>query len=174
MAKPTSTPAKPLPELQPGDVLFYKPAGLFGRLITIKTWGDYSHVELYEGSNPETPIWGSRNPESLWKWREPTGVRFYPFRAHELGLVRRPITPVDVAKLHDFTTSTVGQKYDWLGLLKFFRISKGKMDRMFCSEAVTRALRVATSAQLFDNVDADGVSPSMLSWTPELTDIWRA
>lgn len=163
-----------LENLQPGDVLFYKPAGLFGRLITLKTWADYSHVELYVGGKfHPTPIWASRDPKRWFPWPSGGGVNFYPFRA-DVVLVRRPTHPVNFDALMDFATATVGQKYDWLGLLKFFRINKGKADRMFCSEAVTRILRIATGEQLFSHLDADAVSPGMLAWTPELEDVWRA
>lgn len=167
----------PLPELQPGDVLLYKPAGIFGKIIAIKTWSEFSHVEMWMGPiSPDRakPVWASRNPENLWNFRAPSGVNFWPFRTSELAMVRRPNAPVSVQMLRSFTTTTAGQKYDWFGLLKFFRVSKGSQTKMFCSEAVARALRVATSARLFEHVDADAVSPGMLAWTTDLTTIWSA
>ena len=160
--------------LRPGDVLLYRPASLFGRLISIKTWSPYSHVELYFGGDPQQAVWAARDPQRWLPWPSGGGVNFYPFRDAQLALIRRPRAPIDIPLLLEFTRKTVGQKYDWGGLLKFFNITKGKMDRMFCSEAVTRALRLATGSALFANVDADAVSPGMLAWTPELEDVWRA
>lgn len=162
-------------ELQPGDVLLYKPAGVFGRLICLKTWSDYSHVELFVGgaAHPQA-VWASRDPKRWFPWPSGGGVNFYPFRDAQLALIRRPVHPLNTEALLDFARSTVGQAYDWTGLLKFFRINDAKQDRMFCSEAATRALRIATGDRLFTNIDADAVSPGMLAWTPELVDVWRA
>ena len=161
--------------LQPGDVLLYTPAGVFGKLITLKTWSDYSHTEVvYRVQGSVISTYASRDPKRWFPKPSGGGVNIYPLRTSELGLIRRPTHPVDMTKFEAFVNATVGQKYDWVGLLKFFRISKGKQDRMFCSEAATRLLRAITGEQLFANVDADAVSPGMLAWTPELEDIWRA
>jgi hypothetical protein len=179
--------------LQTGDVLLYRPAGFFGRGIAIKTWSDYSHCELFIGADHvarlirrgKLPIggavdaygqpivcWASRDPTRWLPWPVGGGVSFYPLRTSQLAVVRRPREPINVDALLDFCAATKGQAYDWWGLARFFTIGKGKTDRMFCSEAVTRALRVAGPV-LFDNRDADQVSPGMLDQTRDLMDIWR-
>lgn len=169
--------------LQPGDVLLYTPAGLFGKLITMKTWSDFSHSELYLGQGiiatvgggyawPDADVWASRDPKRWLPRPSGGGVNFWPLRTSQLAVVRRPKDPIALHVLLDFCQQTAGQSYDWWGLLRFFKIGRGKTDRQFCSEAITRALRLA-GCELFDNCDADSVSPGMLAWTRDLGDVWR-
>jgi hypothetical protein len=149
-------------ELQVGDVLLYKPNGFFGRFIAIKTWSQVSHAELYMGDGV------------AYASRDKIGVGYYGFRTSELVRVRRPRILPDYPRLEEFCTDTIGQKYDWFGLARFFNVGAGKQDRMFCSEAVTRALRWA-GVELFDErKDADAVSPGELDYTPALETIWSA
>lgn len=151
-------------EFRPGDVLFYGPTGWLGRIISLKTWSPYTHTEVWVGGpQPRTRVWAARHKE---------GVGFFSFR-EDLLLVRRPNAPVNTQELLNFCCRTSGQQYDILGLLRFFNINIAAPDRMFCSEAVTRVLRLATSRELFADVDADSVSPSMLAWTPALRTVWR-
>lgn len=178
---------------RPGDVLLYTPAGTFGTLITYKTWGDFSHAELYLGrewvdrcpdaaaenrrrdqsGEPWLEVWASRDP-LRWLPR-PTGggVNFYELRTAHLALIRRPIDTIALDQVVAFCTQTRGQSYDWWALMRFFKVGDGACDRMFCSEAVTRALRRG-GVQLFANADCDDVSPQMLAWTTDLKDEWRA
>jgi hypothetical protein len=152
-----------IPTLRPGDVLFYEPTGWLGRLISLKTWSPYSHTELWVG--PAGRVWAARHGN---------GVDFFRMRRENLLLIRRPVAPVNDRLLLEFCNQTIGQQYDLKGLLRFFNIQQPpSLDRMFCSEAVTRALRIATSRELFADIDADLVSPSMLAWTPALRTIWK-
>jgi hypothetical protein len=174
--------------LQTGDVLLYRPAGVFGKAIAVKTWSEFSHCELFIGAGAiartrlfsATPatlgagreVWASRDPQRWLPWPAGGGVDFYPLRTSQLGAVRRPRDPIDVDALLDFCCATRGQRYDWWGLARFFTVGRGKPDRMFCSEGITRALRAA-GPLLFDHRDADQVSPGMLDETRDLVDIWR-
>lgn len=162
-------------QLQPGDVLLYTPKGVFSRTIAVKTWSRYSHCELYLGQVGETHyVYASRDPV---RWFPPAGggVNIYRIRLTELGEVRRPTFQIDTTRLHEFVLATTGQKYDWWGLLRFFNVGQGKPDRMFCSEAVVRALRFSANNDhlLFDNLDADQASPGMLAWTRDLATIYH-
>jgi hypothetical protein len=159
--------------LQFGDVLLYLPSGAFSKLITIKTWSEFSHCELYVGGvEPTREVWAARDPERWVPTPAGGGVNFYPLRTHGLAVIRRPREPIDVAAVRAFCERTAGQRYDWWGLARFFRIGAGKRDRMFCSEALTRALRLGGPV-LFDNCDADEVAPGMLDTTRDLFDVWR-
>jgi hypothetical protein len=155
--------------LQPGDVLLYRPSGFFGKAIAVKTWSEVSHVELYMGDGV---VWASRDPQRWFPWPSGGGVDFYSFRSSDLVRVRRPNVAPDLERLEWFCAETRGQRYDWWGLARFFNFSKGKQDRMFCSEAVTRALRFA-GVELFDQrKDADAVSPGELDNTIALQTLW--
>lgn len=181
--------------LQTGDVLLYTPPSKFsfGGAIAVKTWSKFSHCEMFVGRDAiarlvslgklpastltdalgsPIEIWASRDPKRWFPTPSGGGVNFYALRTSQLGVVRRHRDPIDVDALLDFCCSTAGQGYDWWGLLRFFSIGAGKPDRMFCSEAITRAMRVA-GPLLFDNRDADEVSPGMLDETRDLMDIWR-
>ncbi len=183
--------------LQFGDVLLYTPASRFSfsAVITVKTWSDFSHSELYLGecnvermrdrgliasslvddakrAGAPLDVYASRDPKRWLPWPSGGGVNLFSLRTAQLGVVRRPREPVDVDAVLKFCAKTAGQRYDWWGLLRFYTIGKGKPDRMFCSEAVTRALRTG-GPLLFDNRDADQVSPGMLDETRDLFDIWR-
>ena len=155
--------------LQPGDVLLYAPSGTFGHLIAMKTWSQVSHVELYMGDGVS---WASRDPKRWLPWPAGGGVGYYGLRTDNLIRVRRPSVLPDLDRLEYFCTTTNGQRYDWWGLMRFFNIGAGKQDRMFCSEAVTRALRFA-GVELFDSrKDADAVSPGELDYTMALETVW--
>jgi hypothetical protein len=72
--------------LKPGDVLLYKPKGLFGWLIRVKTWHKIAHVECYVGDGLSVAS------------RDGKGVGKYPLRSSELAVVCRP-KPGDCAQL---------------------------------------------------------------------------
>lgn len=107
---PTITPIPPKQEdLKPGDVLLYRPKGIFGYLIRVKTWHRISHVEVYLGSGLSSAS------------RDGQGVNLYPLRLSELAYVLRPKPGLqfDAIRAHDFTANHAGTPYGWADLLDF-------------------------------------------------------
>ncbi len=64
--------------LQPGDCLLYRPKGVFGFFIRVKTWHHIAHCEMYVGKGKAAAS------------REGKGVAIYPLRVSELAYVLRP------------------------------------------------------------------------------------
>lgn len=96
---------------KPGDCLLYKPRGLFGRIIAVKTWHSIAHVELYRGDGYSLAS------------RDGVGVGRYPVRASDLAMVMRPEDPLDFAKGDAWFETVKGQPYGWLDLLAFVGLS---------------------------------------------------
>jgi len=143
--------------LVPGDCLLYRGRGLLPALIRLKTWSDVSHIEMYFGNG----VVGASRAE---------GVNTYRLKTEGLRVVLRPTDAVDMAAVrrwHDqpfdpkTQTGVTGQKYDTLGLFRFFTIGKQSMDRQFCSEWQTRAYRQGGFNPFAEHYDADLVSPGM-------------
>lgn len=144
-------------DLQPGDCLLYKAKGIFGWLISIKTWHAVSHCEVYVGSGLSVAS------------RDGIGVNRYPVRLEGLITVLRPKEPFQIAQAMRWFWGVQGQKYDWLGLLRFAWRSKVVPDnldnRMFCSEFATRFYR-AGGLDPFNGGDADAIAPFQFRLSP--------
>lgn len=147
--------------LQPGDICLYAGTGFFSKLIQLKTWSRISHTEVYMGSGIS------------YASRDGIGVRSFPFRDHGLAAVMRPVDAFDrEAAVQWHNTQAVGQKYDWLGLFRFFTLGEQSTDKQFCSEYAVRLLR-AGGAQVFaPGYDADLVSPGMFLSSPHAVVLW--
>ena len=153
--------------LRPGDFLLYRPTGFFGWLITLKTWHKIAHCECYVGDGYSV---ASRNG---------IGVDAYPFRESELALVLR-FRPEHTFKLNSaltwFLRAAKGQKYDWLGLLRFTwgtdYIKGDKNNKQFCSEFLTRFSR-AGGVDPFNGADADSIAPFEFEISPVFDVIWK-
>lgn len=134
-------------DLLPGDCLLYRPNGMFGWAIAVKTWHQISHVEVYD-----------REGFSLAS-RDGLGVGRYPYRSANLAAVLRP----NGFYLHKAAVAwfdeVEGQRYDYWGLLRFFTIGSGKQDRMFCSEFATRLYRNGGMEPFQPTEDADLIAP---------------
>lgn len=145
--------------LQPGDCLLYAPKGIFGAIIKFKNWHEVAHVEVYVGDG--------RSVAS----RDGIGVGLYPWRDAQLAYILRPELPLDWYAFWKWFMTVNGQKYDWLGLLRFtwFRsIPAGKNDKMFCSEFVARAYRALGAKVFADGEDADAIAPFQFLTSPNL------
>lgn len=162
-----------LRQLQPGDVLLYARGGVFGRLISIKTWSRFTHVEivgfsesLFEGDPDPVGIIGSRNGE---------GVAWYDPNWEGLALVLRPTSAVDAPAANTWADTVLGQGYDWLGLINFTyaRVVGRDNGKMFCSEFATRWLRRA-GVPIFPYIDADTIAPADFVKTGRLQTVWRS
>jgi len=149
-------------ELKPGDCLLYKPkkSSFFGWLISIKTWHMISHCEVYIGEGLSAAS------------RDGQGVNIYPIRETELVSVYRPKPEYKFVMnkaLQWFLLEAKGQKYDWLGLLRFTwghsYTKGGTNNKQFCSEFLTRFYR-AGGLDPFNGEDADAVPPYLFSISP--------
>lgn len=156
--------------LRAGDCLLYAPKGFFGWLISIKTWHAIAHCEAYLGPNDGT---GER--ESVAS-RDGQGVQIYPLRTSEIARVLRPTVPFDQDRaLAWFNQSAKGQRYDWLGLLRFAWRAKvvpdAKDNKQFCSEFLTRYYR-SGGLDPFNGEDADAIPPFMFTLSPFFAEVW--
>lgn len=116
--------------LKPGDILLYRPASIFGVLISIKTWHRISHVEVYDG--------GLNSLAS----RDGIGVGRYPLRLSQLAYVLRPRCPLDLAAGRAWFETVKGQPYGWLALADFVGLPIGGRG-MVCSPFATSFMRAA-------------------------------
>jgi len=108
----------------------------------LATASRYSHIEQYDGRG------------FSWASRDGIGVGRYEVRLDGLAMVLRvrDSVPFSIAGARRYWTAVEGVKYDWRGLAvsRFPALQGGahEDDKLFCSEAATRALRVATADKL--------------------------
>lgn len=146
--------------LLPGDNLLYKPKGLYGWFIAIKTWHNIAHCEVYVGNGKSVAS------------RDGIGVGLYDVRLNELVWVLRPKEPVLLGVAMDkFRRVYQGQGYDFWGLLRFAwrePISRIRFEnKQFCSELQTRFNRDMGMKNLFNGEDADAIAPFQFLLAPE-------
>jgi hypothetical protein len=67
-----------------------------------------------------------------------------------------------------------GQRYDWLGLLRFFTLGQQSTDKQFCSEHATRFYRAGGFEPFSKHYDADLVSPGHFLSSAKFATHWRA
>lgn len=143
--------------------MLYRPVGLFGYLIAIKTWHSISHCEMYIGNG--------RSVAS----RDGIGVGDYPVRYSQLAYIMRPNVPFDLdAALAKFRSVYQGQGYDWKGLLRFASRAEVHPERFrnkqFCSELLTRLCRDGhMKPDPFNGDDADAIAPFEFAESPDFT-----
>lgn len=138
--------------LKPGDVLLYKPQGIFGWIIRVKTWHSVSHCEVYTGDGFSVAS------------RDGLGVNKYPWRNTELAAVCRPVQPFDLFKALVWFQKQKGTPYGWMDLLQFAGLnvdSKG----IVCSPFVTRFLR-AGGLDPFNGEQAELIAPFQFELSP--------
>lgn len=147
--------------LHPGDILLYGPTGLFGWLISVKTWHPIAHVELYLGNG--------RSVAS----RDGIGVNVYDFREPQLAYILRPTTSINLnAALVWFFQEAQYKPYGWWDLLNFIGISCNTRG-MFCSEFVTLFLR-AGGVPIFNEEEARKVAPFEFLTSELFKTVWKA
>ena len=155
------TPSEIRSLLRPGDCLLYAPNSVYGWLIAIKTYTKVSHCEVYVGNG--------RSAAS----RDGVGVGIYPLRTANLAYVLRYSESdlLDWVAFWKWFRTVNGQKYDWLGLLRFVwwrGIGTGKNARMFCSEFQARAYRELNARVFSPLADADAIVPADFLRSPSL------
>jgi hypothetical protein len=139
-------------ELLPGDILLYRPNGIFGRLIALKTWHPISHVEVYLGGGVSAAS------------RDGQGTGIYPLRLAQLALVCRPIVPCDVgAGLRWFATQP-HQPYGWLDLAAFFGATVDGRG-VVCSPFATEFVR-ACGLDPFNGEPSIRIAPFQFALSP--------
>ena len=132
-------------DLRIGDILLYRPKGIFGRLIQRKTWHRISHVEIYAGFGQS------------YASRDGLGVNIYPVRLTELAYVLRPTMALDVEAGRKYVESMKGTPYGWLDLLDFAGFNVDRKG-IICSAFATEYLRAA-GWHVFPTDEARYVSP---------------
>lgn len=142
-------------DLRPGDCLLYNGKSLYSTIIAIKTWHPVSHVEIYIGAGFSVAS------------RDGIGVGQFEYRESP-AKVMRPAMPFDLARALRWFRGVAGQKYDWLGLLRFTwgrRYIPGSLceNRMFCSEFATRFFREG-GMNVFNDEDADAIAPFQFAY----------
>ena len=156
-----------LPPLKPGDILLFSGKSLFSRLIQVKTFSKFSHVEVYLGNGLTASS------------REGKGVNWYNVEVKNLSAILRPETlcQIDPSEAIQYHESCIGQPYDYWGIMRFFTLGKQTENKSFCSEHSTRVSRrlklIDSSGFLIDyfhpfseRYDADLVSPGMFWASP--------
>lgn len=128
-----------LEAIQPGDALLYGGDGLFSRLIRVKTWSRFAHVEIYDGAGYS---WASRNGVGVDRYevRHDGLLAVLRLRSH---LAPGVPMPFDLEAARTWAASVRGQSYDWIGLLSFAVAEwQGRENQaQFCSEFGARWIR---------------------------------
>lgn len=152
---------------KPGDIWVFARKGFFNRIVQIKTWSRFSHVEVVAYQTDHGP--------ELAASRNVVGVNLYQPEPEGLALIVRPTVPFDRhAAVRWFIDRAYGQGYDYIGLLNFFTArTLGNNNRMFCSEFATRFLRRG-GIDPFPGADADCVPPSWFALNSVLSVVWRS
>jgi hypothetical protein len=143
-----------LAQLKRGDVLLYKPKGVFGWIIRVKTWHPISHVECYVGDGFSVAS------------RDGIGVGRYPLRASELAVVCRPKSDIptqlgpgvfDWPRAMAWFDRQKGTPYGWADLLQF---AGWNIDAngIVCSPFIARFVRML-GYDPFNGESAERIAP---------------
>lgn len=146
--------------LRPGDVLLYKPVGLYGWLIRLKTWHPVAHVEVFRGDGMAM---ASRNK---------IGVGRYPVRLTELVYVLRPNQPLDLAAADRWFATVIGAPYGWGDLAAFLGLNLD-VRGMVCSPFATDYLRAATM-RIFNYEPSRFIAPFQFLLDPAFDCVYDA
>lgn len=142
--------------LQAGDVLLYGPIGVFGWVISVKTWHKIAHCEIY---------WGEGKSAAS---RDGLGVDLYPMRTSELIYVLRPAKfNKDLAT--PYVEATLGTPYGWWDLLNFIGADLDARG-IICSTFVTNVLR-AGGVSVFNRENANDIAPFQFLTSELLTEV---
>jgi hypothetical protein len=144
--------------LVPGDVLLYRPTGLFGRIIALKTWHKVGHCEVYVGDGVSVAS------------RDGKGVGRYELRTKDLFKVCRPkdTHPFDLAAALRWFDMLPPTRYGWGDLLAFIGVERDH-GGIVCSPFATEFLR-AGGVDPFDGEPARWIAPFQFDLSPVLKD----
>lgn len=133
-------------DLKLGDCLLYRPKGIFGRIIQVKTWHNISHVEVYA------------NFGMSFASRDGLGVNLYPWRDTELAWVLRPSKPLPNPEAGiRYAMGMEGTPYGWGNLLAFVGLPI-KFPGIVCSAFATEIYRHA-GWNIFPTDASDDIAP---------------
>lgn len=171
-------------ELRSWDVLLYRPSGIFGQLIRVKTGQPISHVEVFVGRAllaRYAPVvlsaldarYGA-GTEYSWASRDRIGVDFYPVRIDKYTAYQLRPTPIatdeDERAAMAHGCALRGTPYGWLDLADFFGTGINGPG-VVCSPAAASLLR-ARSVRVFQSIQARLVTPAMFRSSELLPWIW--
>jgi len=134
-------------------VLFYKAEGkLIDKLIRWWTSSNYSHCELLV---PDGRIYSVDS----WEYGE---VRYTSrYNIDNWTSIAIPMSDYRLKHLKRWCSDRVGQKYDWMGVVRFvLPFIPQAADKWFCSELCGAALKYV--GVLGYHVDIHGMSPQSL------------
>lgn len=137
-------------------LLLKRPSGLWGRLISWKTRGQYSHTELWFDGEPEAAqCFSAREGQK-------SGFKTIDLTAHNWDVIEITFDPVAATEAYDAAVKLSGQRYDWLGVSAFeFHWLHEDAEDLFCSEACSLVLESAGLLKLDEA--AAKISPVELS-----------
>lgn len=140
--------------MNPGDCLLFSRKTIFDRVVSLKTWSSYTHVEIYIGNNKTV---ASRNGK---------GCAVYSQDLTGLGLILRPVKEVNIEKaMIWFWRYANGRPYGWIDLLRFVLINiptKG----LICSELATMWYRAGNFDPFSSSIFAGDIAPSDFRKSP--------
>jgi hypothetical protein len=146
--------------LLPGDVLLYKPKGIFGWAIRVKTWHPISHVEI------------AMLPGFSAASRDGEGVDYYRTRLEGLVHVLRPSVPFDLTGARQYVSAMLHTPYGWKDLLCFYGMQIDAPG-IVCSPFVTEVLR-ASGVPVFNHEPANLIAPCDFLKSELLEDVTAA
>lgn len=134
-------------------VIFYKAEGnLLDKLVRWWTSSLYSHCEILfnDGRIYSADGWNSKMVRYTTK-----------YNLDNWAVLEVPLTDTKYRHLKNWCSDRVGQKYDWLGVIRFvLPFVPQSDDKWFCSELCGAALKFV--GLLGFNVDVHGMSPQGL------------
>ena len=133
-------------DLRVGDILLYDEPDIVDDVIAIKTGDDVAHIEIYAGLGQS---WASRNG---------IGVNQYPFRAHGLMYIRRPIQPIDIRAVLVWVKPYIGSPYGFGDILASVDIVT-KWNGMDCSHFAACLLEAGGAPQFDLDCDKRKIAP---------------
>ena len=150
-------------DLQPGDILFYRPTSIEGIGIAVKTWTWLSHVECFVGHDQVAAA-------------RAEGTDFYPLRLDaSLAYVRRPPATFDLADALQAIQPMMFQKYQTLGGFITFFDPWGRRQQQptrICSSLATVFLRGGGCVVFNPEFPSADAAPAQLWQTPALATVW--
>lgn len=144
--------------VRPGDALLYNSGGFVGWAIRVKTWHRIVHCEGYVGGGQSVAARGPQDGTG--------GVGRWDLRLEGLVAILRPIPPFNLAAAMAWFATVDGQKYDILGLFRFYGLGWGSKNKQICSAFLTRWQRKGGVEPFQSDEDAHNIAPFQFLTSP--------